>query len=96
MMIFTERQVDEAIEHAERGGQALHLFASVLPSAPACFRRSVQRAHLIDQNRERLARTARRLGVRRIVIGRDGTPGQHIDLCGKPLKRALAEAGSPS
>jgi hypothetical protein len=50
-------------------------------------------AHLFDQNLERLEKTARRLGINIVVIEKPGTDSQHVDLCGRPLRRALAEIG---
>lgn len=93
MRLFATRQIYEAFEFAEAGGQALHVWT---PSemwrgrSPRPFRRAKEWAHLIDNDAERLERTAKALGVRVIVIGRHGRRGQHIDLCGKPLERAKA------
>ena len=94
MKTFQERQLMEAYTYAKEGGQALHLFSDpgVYPGAPNCFKRSREAAHLFDYNTGRLIATARRLGVRVIKIGRKGSPGQHIDLCGRPLQRAKEEA----
>jgi hypothetical protein len=93
---FAEREVEEALAHAAGGGQALHLHR-ILPDpmrAPWCFRAAVRRgeyiAHLFDQDVGRLALTARRLGVKIVVVERLGTPAQHVDLCAGPLRRALA------
>lgn len=61
------------------------------PGAPRCFRESAHAAHLMDQDRDRLTKTAKRLGVRRVVIDQAGRPGQHVDLCGKPYERARGE-----
>jgi len=83
-----------AYEFADQGGQALHLMnhsGGKYPGAPTCFKRTNSFAHLMDKDKERLVATARRLGVRRIVVSREGVRGQHIDLCGQPLVRALAE-----
>jgi hypothetical protein len=95
---FEQRELKAAFLHAEQGGQALHLCRSaqfVGPSAPACFKRSKQFAHLIDHDVDRLMATARRLGVRVVKVERGGRPGQHVDLCGKPLERAITEAKTP-
>lgn len=90
-------QVDEAQAHAAAGGQALHLH-TIIPNpakAPGCFVAAVGRgewiAHLFDQDVRRLRATAEALGVRVIVVERRGQPGQHVDLCGKPLGLALAQ-----
>lgn len=94
--IFEALEVREAIEHAKAGGQALHLHQFIVDrsKAPRCFVRAVDRgemiAHLFDQNKDRLIRTAKSLGVKVIFIDREGTESQHIDLCGKPLKQAMA------
>ena len=94
MRLFAERQLLQAYDYAQQGGQALHLFSDpgVYPGYPNCFKRSREAAHLIDYNINRLIATARRLGVRVIKVGRKSQRGQHIDLCGKPLQRAKDEA----
>lgn len=100
MKRFEQRQLRLALAHAETGGQALHVCntrqcgVDLMPGAPQCFKRSKQFAHLFDQNRERLRATARKLGVRVIFVDRSGTTRQHIDLCGRPLERALAIASA--
>lgn len=94
MKRFEHREVREAIAHAEAGGQALHVWpADPRFPAPSVFRRSRFWGHLIDHDHARLVETARELGVRVIKVGRLGERGQHIDLCGKPLERALALCG---
>lgn len=95
MKVFGCRQVREAIVYAADGGQALHVHTlhRAVAGAPACFRRSRQAAHLFDRDADRLRRTVRRLGVRVILVEREGTDRQHVDLCGRPLERALAECG---
>ena len=95
MKRFDSRQVREAIEYAGDGGQALHVWnpGKSYPDAPACFNKSRKGwGHLLDNDEERLVLTARRLGVRRIVVAQRGKRGQHVDLCGKPLKRAIKES----
>jgi len=99
MRSFIQRQVREARAYAAQGGQALHLHRIIgdRRRAPRCFVRAVDNgnpiAHLFDQDLERLRSTARRLGVRVILIEDQGTEWQHIDLCGAPLNRALSECG---
>lgn len=94
MIIFQQMQVNEAIACAAAGGQALHLHRIIVDErrAPQCFVRAVRRgediAHLFDQDKDRLVKTVKKLGVRVIKIERIGTPRQHIDICGKPLERA--------
>lgn len=96
LRVFAQRDVAAAKAHAAAGGQALHLH-KIIPDrrrAPRCFVAAVDRgefiAHLFDLDRERLIRTVRALGVRVIHVDRDGEPGQHIDLCGAPLRKLLA------
>lgn len=96
MRRFEQWQIRLALAHAQTGGQALHLHRLILDRkrAPRCFVRAVDRgemiAHLIDQDAGRLQATVRALGVRVVRIERCGRPGQHVDLCGQPLQRALA------
>ena len=92
MKLFKEHDLLAAFEHAESGGQALHMFsgAGFYPGAPHCFKKARLTAHLIDMDIARLKATAGRLGVRCIVVGRKGVRGQHVDLCGRPLQRAIA------
>lgn len=98
MKLFEEREIFEAYKFAGTGGQALHLFTfnlNVYPGAPACFKRLQpdgvpnQTGHLLDQDLKRLKETAQILGIRVIKIDREGMPSQHVDLCGRPLKRAI-------
>jgi len=94
MKRFGRKQIREAVDFALQGGQALHVWDGTgwsRPGTPACFRRSHLWAHLFDQDAARLEATARRLGVRVIVIQCRGLPRQHVDLCGKPLARAIHE-----
>lgn len=94
MKLFPTMQIREAREYAAVGGQALHMMTGQWAKGwggPQCFRQADEFAHLFDQDVPRLKATARRLGVRVIVVSRPGTPGQHIDLCGKPLQRAKGE-----
>lgn len=91
MKLFQERQIRKAYEFAVAGEQALHVFSDpgLYPRAPAVFKKSKQAAHLFDQNMIRLTVTAKQLGVRVIKVSCEGTKKQHVDLCGKPLKRAI-------
>jgi len=95
MKSFTQMQQREAIAHAAEGGQSLHIidgsWANLRSDTPQCFKGKRQIAHLFDQDAERLQSTARKLGVRVVRIERRGQPGQHVDLCGKPLGRAQAQ-----
>jgi hypothetical protein len=96
MKKFLSLEIHEALEYAANGGQALHLHRIIVDAnrAPRCFVRAVEKgediAHLFDQDLMRLTGTARSLGVRVIYVDREGTPRQHIDLCGGPLKKAIA------
>jgi hypothetical protein len=101
MKLFTVMQLYEAMAHARSGGQALHVFdgrvwGNPTKKAPGCFERSARAgkpwAHLFDQNYTRLKETAVRLGVRVIMVHYLGTDRQHIDLCGRPLERAIGMA----
>jgi len=93
MGLFDEREIREAVQYAENGGQALHCHQILTPGAPGCFVRDVNAGkdigHLFDLDLERLEKTARRLGVRVIVIDRADTSRQHLDLCGRPMERAI-------
>ena len=93
MKLFETKKPADAIRHAMAGGQALHVYAALPVAAPACFKRRRTWAHLIDHDRRRLYLTAKRLGVRKIRVHLGGSNAQHVDLCGKPLERALVAAG---
>ena len=96
MKQFGMMAIYEAEAYAAAGGQALHLHNIIVDRrrAPRCFVQAVDRGeqigHLFDQDKERLKQTARKLGVRVIYIDHEDEPGQHIDLCGGPLRKALA------
>lgn len=95
MKHFQEKEICEALEFVTAGGQALHIFKPTRASAnkriPLPFRRTKVWAHLLDLNKQRLVETARKLGVKIIVIDCKGGRGQHVDLCGRPLERAIKE-----
>jgi hypothetical protein len=90
--LFQHNEAEAAMDFADNGGQALHLwkpFARDWPEAPFCFKRSASEwGHLCDMDVDRLVSTARSLGVVVIVVSRRGMRGQHIDLCGGPLRKA--------
>ena len=92
MKIFQMEEVFEAYEHAKDGGQALHLHT--INQGHPLFRRYPVIAHLFDQNLDRLILTAKRLGIRVVKVEYPGSHRQHVDLCGKPLERAVAMAQS--
>ncbi len=106
MKLFTAMQIREAIAFAKAGGQALHVWQPMAgvnhffwdeSAAPECFRKAARSgkpfAHLFDQDVERLRDTARTLGVNVIKVDRPGEDRQHVDLCGRPLDRAIALVG---
>ena len=85
MRSFRTRRVRGAIRYAANGGQALHL----MPPALVPGREALTPfAHLFDQDRRRLVRTARMCGVWWVKLERRGERTQHVDLWGKPLVAA--------
>lgn len=91
----------QAIEHAESGGMALHVWkpsrshgVSIFPGheIPTVFKIHDKWGHLLCRDTDRLIATAKRLGIRMVVISKRGKRGQHVDLCGKPLEKAIVEA----
>lgn len=81
------------MDYADAGGQALHVWQGNWPGPkPRCFVNGREWGHLIDRDHARLVATARRLGVHVVCVSRPGERGQHIDLCGRPLERAIEEA----
>lgn len=95
MRQYQMMELREAIDYAMQGGQSLHLHNIIgdRKRAPKCFVRAVDKgeniAHLFDQDKNRLISTARKLGVSVILVERENTSNQHIDLCGIPLKNAI-------
>lgn len=94
MKIFSEREIFAAYDHADAGGQALHVHG--MSQGHRLFARYAEIGHLIDNNKERLVTTAKQLGVRVIKVERVGRRGQHIDLCGKPFEKAKEMCEQPS
>jgi hypothetical protein len=92
MKLFQHNEAKAAMDFADAGGQALHVWTPDVrnyPEAPACFKRSTQEwGHLLDMDIDRLITTALYLGVKVIVVSRRGMRGQHVDLCGGPLRKA--------
>lgn len=89
-----EKLID-AIRHADADGIALHVWDAApgaFPDAPECFKHSSRWGHLMCKDRQKLLSLAYQLGVKCIKVGRDGRSGQHIDLCGQPLQRAIERA----
>ena len=95
MKLFQHMELLEAYKHVANDGQALHVWIppeGKWPGAPKCFLKSnKQWGHLMDLNEERLIETAKRLGVKVIKVAQCGRRSQHIDLCGKPLEKAIKE-----
>lgn len=93
MMRFSQNELKAAVQFAASGGQALHCHRILRRGAPSCFISAIKSgqeiAHLFDQDVDRLVATARELGVRVVVVEKRGTSKQHVDLCGKPLQKAL-------
>ncbi|MCK5639236.1 MAG: hypothetical protein KAJ19_00510 [Gammaproteobacteria bacterium] len=107
MKLFKYKELREATQFAKFGGQALHLYNSTkLPfgyrnkkSVPGTFLKHKQWGHLFDNNRKRLRKTAKKIGIQRVKIDREGTYKQHVDLCGVPLEKAknmCLKGGMPS
>ena len=97
LKIFQEREIPAAYAWSAAGGQALHLmdgsYANMQKRTPRCFKGHKQIAHLFDLDATRLISTAKALGVRVVLVEHTGQRGQHVDLCGKPLARAISMAG---
>lgn len=86
MKQFAWRELNEARRFALNGGQSLHVHS--LTQGHPLFSRYSEIAHLFDQDKERLVATVKSLGVNVIKVEHEGTPSQHVDLCGKPFERA--------
>jgi hypothetical protein len=96
MKLFQHDEVQAALAHADAGGQALHVWRppndgrrSYWPGAPEHFLQHLLWAHLIDHDEKRLIELARSLGLMRVYVHRRGRRGQHVDLCGEFLQRAI-------
>ena len=95
MKLFKSKNLFEAMDYVKAGGQALHVWKppeNAYSEAPVCFKKTKLWGHLLDNNLARLTATARNLGVKVIKVSKQGQRGQHIDLCGKPLQKAIGEA----
>ena len=90
---FEVQRIRQAIKHADNGGQALLVpeYECHWPNAPKCFQ-GHRYGYLFDRDVRRLKATASTLGVRVIKVDKPGQPGQHVNLCGKPLQRAIKES----
>lgn len=90
--LFQHNEAKAAMDFADNGARPCTcgiLIVRDCPEAPSCFKRSASEwGHLCDMDVHRLVSTARSLGVVVIVVSRRGMRGQHIDLCGGPLRKA--------
>lgn len=87
MKLFQWDEIFAAYDYAKTGGQALHVH-EFTQSGHNLFRNR-QAAHLFDQDVMRLEQTAKNLGVKAIKIEHPHTHHQHIDLCCRPLEKAI-------
>lgn len=98
LRVFEFREIEEAVAYAAAGGFAVHLHRVIVnrAKAPRCFVQAVDRgediAHLFGQDEPALVALVRRLGVKVVVVERRGTPNQHVDLVGGPLRKAIEMA----
>ena len=88
----TRSDLRAAMDDAANGGQALFTHVWTSDNGPVWFRGTKTIGKLFDQDANRLADTARALGADPIVICRPGERGQHVDLEGEPLRRAILMA----
>jgi len=86
MKQFGYGEMKLARAYAYDGGQALYVMT--LTVNHKLYPRYPEIGHLFDQDKTRLIFIARRLGVRRIKLKREGSKKQYMTLCGKPLERA--------
>jgi hypothetical protein len=99
MKVFKQKELKDAFAYAdEEKGQALHVYTPTEAmkrkhNLPKCFKKNDDLwAHLMDNDTDRLIRTAKQLGVSIVKVEREGRQGQHVDLCGAPLIKAIAKA----
>lgn len=96
MKVFQMREIEEALAFSAAGGIAVHLHDIVFDHSPQCFKDDVakgrQIAHMFCLDRGRLLAVAKAAGVNVLYVDRDGTPSQHVDLCGSPLKAVLRKS----
>ena len=91
--MFLERTVDAAFDHADAGGQALHLWHGGWPRTPRRSRLGdVMVGHLIDRDETRLLATAWDVGGVIPNVRRRGQRGQYVSLFGLSLQRVLMTA----
>ena len=97
MKLFRAMELREALEWAEAGGIALHfgLHQGTAQARLWCFRNAPTSAHLFCRDSVRLCELAEHWGVRRVSIHYEGTHKQHVDLCGRPLCKAIRAALNP-
>ena len=91
MKLYRRREeLSIAMGEADSGMQSLFIHSWVGgPEAPVCFRGLRMIGKLFDNDCVRLEQTAKRLGVKKIKIDRRGKAGQHVDLVGRPLQKAM-------
>lgn len=94
MKIFGPTQARKAVAYAAAGNVAVHLHYPRGKNMPACFRRELDAgrpvAHVFAADAAELRRIGNHVGARKADIERPGTPLQHIDLCGAPLRRLMS------
>lgn len=97
MKVFRVFELEEAREYSLSGDIAIHLHHIVFPNSPKCFKNDVRVglpiAHVMCQDIPTLLSLSRRLGINKIKVEGQGTPNQHVDFCGKPLRELMKEAG---
>ncbi len=86
MKQFGYGEVKLARAYSYDGEQALYVIKTNCNHK--LYPRYPELGHLFDQNKSRLIFFARRFGVKRVIIKREGSKKQYITLCGKPLERA--------
>lgn len=95
IQVFQQREAREAVAFALQGNVAIHLHR-IIPDrkrAPGCFVKAVDRgediAHVFGQDAGYLRALARCVGVKIVYVHHEGTEEQHVDLCGRPLRKLL-------
>lgn len=93
MILFHDhREYRAALAVVAAGEQALFIHPWGGPSRIRCFNGVREIGKLFDQDKARLVATAKRLGVRKVVIDREDLPEQHVDLVAGPLRKARTES----
>ena len=60
---------------------------------PGCFARAKRYGKVFGPDALELRALSSKLGVRKVIVDREGRKGQHVDLYGEPLRRAEAMVG---